>query len=178
MGYSVYKAEDFIATSDMTLGYNKRLNRYTGTFITTIADRVRGKYNFGYKRSATRLSKEIITLPIDSNGMPDWTYMENFMRNIENTSNLGVYVGRKSTFEISSRPYLTKDLALRPCFRIFIGLTYISLCSPTRYAHTKAMQTIANRRAMRSLSRRWVSSILKPEDFMARNAVSISQRFL
>lgn len=83
MGYSVYKAEDFIATSDMTLGYNKRLNRYTGTFITTIADRVRGKYNFGYKRSATRLSKEIITLPIDSNGMPDWTYMENFMRNIE-----------------------------------------------------------------------------------------------
>lgn len=83
MGYSVYKAEDFIATSDMTLGYNKRLNRYTGTFITTIANRVRGKYNFGYKRSATRLSKEIITLPIDSNGMPDWTYMENFMRNIE-----------------------------------------------------------------------------------------------
>ncbi len=83
MGYSVYKAEDFIATSDMTLGYNKHLNRYTGTFITTIADRVRGKYNFGYKRSATRLSKEIITLPVDSNGMPDWTYMENYMRNIE-----------------------------------------------------------------------------------------------
>ena len=88
-----------------------------------------------------------------------------------NTSNLGVYVGRKSTFEISSRPYLTNDLALLPCFRIFIGLTYISLCSPTRYAHTKAMQTIANRRAIRTLSRRWVSSMLKPEDFMARNAL-------
>ena len=36
MGYSVYKVEDFIATSDMTLGYNKHLNRYTGTFITTL----------------------------------------------------------------------------------------------------------------------------------------------
>lgn len=83
MGYSVYKVEDFIATSDMTLGYNKHLNRYTGTFITTIADRVRGKYNFGYKRSATRLSKEIITLPVDNNGSPDWAYMENYMRNIE-----------------------------------------------------------------------------------------------
>ena len=82
-----------------------------------------------------------------------------------------MYVGRKSTFEISSRPYLTNDFALRPCFRIFIGLTYISLCSPTRYAHTKAMQTIANRRAIRTLSRRWVSSMLKPEDFMARNAL-------
>lgn len=83
MGYSVYKAEDFIATSDMTLGYNDYLNRYTGTFITTIADRVRGKYNFGYKRSANRLSKEIITLPADDNGSPDWEYMENYMRNIE-----------------------------------------------------------------------------------------------
>lgn len=83
MGYSVYKAEDFIATSDMTLGYNKHLNRYTGTFITTIADRVRGKYNFGYKRSANRLFKEIITLPIDNNGFPNWEYMENYMRNIE-----------------------------------------------------------------------------------------------
>lgn len=83
MGYSVYKAEDFIATSDMTLGYNNHLNRYTGTFITTVADRVRGKYNFGYKRNAARLSKEIITLPVDSNGSPDWKYMENYMRNIE-----------------------------------------------------------------------------------------------
>lgn len=83
MGYSVYKAEDFIATSDMTLGYNRHLNRYTGTFITTIADRVRGKYNFGYKRSSMRLSKEIITLPVDDNGSPDWKYMEEYMRNIE-----------------------------------------------------------------------------------------------
>lgn len=40
------------------------------------------------------------------------------------------------------------------------------------------MQTIAGRRAMRSLSCRCVSSMLKPEDFMARKAVSISQRFL
>lgn len=83
MGYAVYKAEDFIATSDMTLGYNDHLNRYTGTFITTIADRVRGKYNFGYKRSANRLYKEIITLPVDDNGFPDWEFMEECMRNIE-----------------------------------------------------------------------------------------------
>lgn len=27
MGYAVYKSEDFIATSDMTLGYNPNLNR-------------------------------------------------------------------------------------------------------------------------------------------------------
>ncbi len=83
MGYSVYKAEDFIATSDMTLGYNAHLNKYTGTFITTVADRIRGKYNFGYKRSANRLCKEILTLPVDSVGNPDWQYMEDYMRTQE-----------------------------------------------------------------------------------------------
>lgn len=84
MGYSVYKAEDFIATSDMTLGYNENLNKYIGTFITTVADRIRGKYNFGYKRSATRLAKEVLTLPVDENGNPYWEYMENYMRRVEN----------------------------------------------------------------------------------------------
>ena len=83
MGYAVYKEEDFIATSDITLGYNPHLNRYTGMFITTIADRVRGKYNFGYKRNSHRLSKEILTLPINDNNEIDWLFMELFMRSIE-----------------------------------------------------------------------------------------------
>ena len=83
MGYSVYKAEDFIATSDMTLAYSEHINKYTGMFITTIADRIRGKYNFGYKRSATRLAKEILSLPVTPTGQPDWEFMEQYMRNIE-----------------------------------------------------------------------------------------------
>lgn len=83
MGYAVYKAEDFIATSDMTIGYNDHLNKYTGTYITTIADRIRGKYNFGYKRNAQRLAKEIITLPATPDGNPDWDYMESYMRHLE-----------------------------------------------------------------------------------------------
>ena len=43
MGYSVYKKESFIATSDVTVGTSKHLNEYNGKFITTIADRVRSK---------------------------------------------------------------------------------------------------------------------------------------
>ncbi len=80
MGYSVYKVENFIATSDISAGYNKNLNRYVGSFITTVADRVRGKYNFGYKRSATRLAKESLMLPINKDGEPDYAYMEAYMR--------------------------------------------------------------------------------------------------
>ena len=83
MGYAVYKAEDFIATSDITAGYAPFLNKYTGMFITTCADMVRGKYSFNYKRSDTRLKQEMIQLPVDDAGNPDWAFMGEYMREIE-----------------------------------------------------------------------------------------------
>lgn len=95
MGYSIYKAEDFIATSDISVGYNQNLNRYVGTFITTVADKVRGKYNFGYKRSGTRLAKEKIMLPINENKTPDYEYMENYMKRLEYLK-LTEYLERKN----------------------------------------------------------------------------------
>ena len=54
-----------------------------GLFITTIADKVRGKYNFGYKRSDTRLKKEKLQLPIDKDGQPDFDYMVNYIKKLE-----------------------------------------------------------------------------------------------
>lgn len=83
MGYSIYKKEDFIATSDISVGYNGNLNPYVGIFITTIADKVRSKYNFGYKRSDGRLKKETLQLPINEKGEPDYKYMEQFIKRIE-----------------------------------------------------------------------------------------------
>ncbi|MDR0898399.1 MAG: restriction endonuclease subunit S [Oscillospiraceae bacterium] len=80
IGFSVYKAEPFIASSDLTIGYNEHLNRFNALFITTIADRVRGKYNFNYKRSDSRLEKESILLPVDDLGSPDWKYMEYYVK--------------------------------------------------------------------------------------------------
>ena len=81
IGYSVYKREDFIATSDITCGYADFLNEYVGWFITTVADKVRGKYNFNYKRSDTRLKREKILLPVTDDGTPDFDYMAAFTRN-------------------------------------------------------------------------------------------------
>lgn len=83
MGYSIYKSEDFIATSDISVGYNQNLNKHNGLFITTVADTVRGKYNFGYKRSAKRLMKEKLLLPVNNQNEPDYDYMENFMKQLE-----------------------------------------------------------------------------------------------
>jgi len=96
MGYSIYKAENFIATSDISVGYSEHLNRETGLFITTIADKVRGKYNFGYKRSATRLKKEKLQLPINQEGEPDYDYMKNYIKKLE-YKKLNKYLKRRTS---------------------------------------------------------------------------------
>lgn len=118
MGYAVYKKEDFIATQDISVGYNDNLNLYTGTFITTIADRVRGKYNFGYKRNQNRLENEILHLPIDENDEPHWEYMSQFMKklekeNIEKTLNhIYIYIMVKKL----ENKYLLKNVSWKEFF--------------------------------------------------------------
>lgn len=83
IGLSVYKHEDFIGTTTVKVGRCPQLNRYTGMFITTVADTVRGKYNFGYKRNERNLKKETLLLPATQEGDPDWQFMESYMRNLE-----------------------------------------------------------------------------------------------
>ena len=83
IGLSIYKHEDFVGTTTVKAGRCPQLNRYIGMFITTVADTVRGKYNFGYKRNEKNLKKETVTLPVTPEGTPDWKYMDSYMRHIE-----------------------------------------------------------------------------------------------
>jgi hypothetical protein len=83
VGYSIYKSEDFVGSTTVKVGRSKNLNKYIASFIITIADTVRSKYNFGFKRNETHLKKEKILLPITSGGDPDYAFMEQFMRQKE-----------------------------------------------------------------------------------------------
>jgi Type I restriction modification DNA specificity domain. len=80
MGYSFFKKEDFIGTTTIKVGRNKNLNRFNGMFISTVADTIRGKYNFGYKRNELRLKNETLTLPITINGSPNWKFMGDYIK--------------------------------------------------------------------------------------------------
>jgi hypothetical protein len=85
IGLSIYKSEDFIGTTTVKVGRSKHLNKYTAMFITTVADTVRGKYNFGYKRNEKNLKRETISLPITTDGVPDWSFMEEYMKQVPST---------------------------------------------------------------------------------------------
>ena len=80
MGYSYYKNEDFIGTTTIKVGRNRYLNKFNGLFISTVADTVRGKYNFGYKRNELRLKNETLSLPINKEGSPNWKFMEDYIK--------------------------------------------------------------------------------------------------
>lgn len=60
-------------------GYNK----YIYLFLVTAIRHQSEKYRYGYIMGTGRILRQKILLPITSDGYPDWTFMENFMKEIE-----------------------------------------------------------------------------------------------
>ena len=79
VGYANYMDREFIATTDLVMGYSEWLNKYNGLFIVTILDRERPKYSFGRKWK-THLRDTVIRLPQSPDGKPDWGEMERRIR--------------------------------------------------------------------------------------------------
>ena len=79
VGYANYMDREFIATTDLVMGYSEKLNKYNGLFIVTILDRERPKYSFGRKWKP-HLLDTVIRLPQTSDGKPDWDMMERRIR--------------------------------------------------------------------------------------------------
>ncbi len=58
-------------------------NKYVLLFFKTIILKQKEKYMFGYKFNAERMKKQIIIVPVNDEGNPDYTFMEQYMINIE-----------------------------------------------------------------------------------------------
>lgn len=81
VGYVNYMNRDFIATTDLVMGYSKKLNQYSGMYLVGVLDLERPKYSFGRKWK-THLKDTRIRLPATPLGDPDWAYMENYIRSL------------------------------------------------------------------------------------------------
>lgn len=80
VGYSLYLDKQFIATTDVKIGYGPHINKYTGLFLVTILDKEREKYSFG-RKWGPHLKNTMIKLPTKNN-QPDWEYMENYIKSL------------------------------------------------------------------------------------------------
>ena len=85
VGYSNYMDEDFIGSTTLSAGYNDNLNQYTGAFLVSVLDLERKRYSFGRKYRPT-LNETSIRLPAihntDGTFIPDWDYMENYIKTL------------------------------------------------------------------------------------------------
>lgn len=81
VGYTNYMDVDFMASGDVALGYNDQLNKYNALFLVTMFDRERFKYSFG-RKWGKYLSETTIPLPVTKDNLPDWNYMEQYIKSL------------------------------------------------------------------------------------------------
>lgn len=86
-GSSFYQEEDFLGRggsgASISILYNSHLNRNNALFICSV---IRSSANgFGYTDllNGENLKSLTIKIPVDKTGQPDWAYMEEYMRKVE-----------------------------------------------------------------------------------------------
>lgn len=83
VGYSFYHPYKALFSNDcrkLRLKYN---SRFVGLFISRIITNQKEKYGYGYKMGTGRIKRQKILLPINTQGQPDYDYMENYIKSIE-----------------------------------------------------------------------------------------------
>ena len=85
-GYMSYQDVDFSASDHVEkLTPKFEINKYIGLFICCVWNSSYSfkKYNYTLKASQKMIKKEKIYLPVDSQGNPDWKFMEEYVRERE-----------------------------------------------------------------------------------------------
>ena len=77
-----YQENDFVAGNKVYALRHKNLNNVNALYICTVLNKLSCLYSFNNARILDKIKQEVISLPIDNNGEPDWQYMEDYMNNI------------------------------------------------------------------------------------------------
>lgn len=88
-GYCSWHEEDFSASDHVEkLLPQFKCNNYIAMFIVTIINMEQYRYNYGIKCNQNRIKNMKIKLPVDSNGNPDWDFMETYIKSLPFSANL------------------------------------------------------------------------------------------
>ena len=80
VGSVFFQAYAFVASDHVTKLERTGLDRYTYLFLLPIISRLSEKYSFNREINDTRLSRERLLLPIQSDGTPDWEFMSAYIQ--------------------------------------------------------------------------------------------------
>lgn len=84
VGEAFYQDEQFWASDDVNVLYPKfEMNFHIAMFLIPVLKAAGRKYAFIDKWKKEDMEKDCIMLPIDDDGNPNWTYMENYIKVLE-----------------------------------------------------------------------------------------------
>ena len=83
LGYCSYQPLNFSASDHVEKLIPKfEMNKFLALFLATILNKEQYRYNYGRKASQTRLKERSIKLPANSEGEPDWEFMERYIKSL------------------------------------------------------------------------------------------------
>jgi len=84
VGEAFYQHEPFWASDDVNVLYADgwELNKHIAMFIITTIKANRYKFSYGRKWTFEKMKESVVKLPRLSNGSPDWSYMENYIKTL------------------------------------------------------------------------------------------------
>ncbi len=90
VGFCSYQAENFSASDHVEVLKPKKfeLNKYLALYFCTMLNADIFRYNYGRKRSQSRLEQSTIDLPADKEGNLDLNWIENFIKSLNYSKNI------------------------------------------------------------------------------------------
>ena len=85
VGEAFYQEEPYWASDDINVLFlkNRDLNRYIASYLCAVIRKAGKLFYYNQKWNLERMKVTKISLPINSNNVPDWDYMERFIRVME-----------------------------------------------------------------------------------------------
>ena len=80
--YAFYQPENFATGNKIYSLKIKNLNVYIAMFLCTVLNQEDYRYSYGRARILSKIEEEIIKLPVDEEGRPDWQFMENYIKSL------------------------------------------------------------------------------------------------
>ncbi len=128
-GVAYYQEKAYSGTHIIVLNPKFKINKYIGQFLVTcITKSLYKKYSFGYSVSIKRFPREKILLPIDSKELPDFKYMEKYIKELwinQNNTNIDFIKKQLTGLKYKKIPELSevewKEFFIEEIFNISSG---------------------------------------------------------
>lgn len=78
-----YQKEPFITGDHIVVIRAKWLNEYTGLYIVTLLNKEKFRYSYGRAFLKDAIMNTNLKLPVDEFEIPDWKYMEQYIKNLK-----------------------------------------------------------------------------------------------